>query len=136
MERVMSDPFAPNPEGGLTLLRITFGLMTFMHGRLKLGHIAEFAEAWGLPTIIARLVMGVQLVGGICICIGVLTRPAAALQVAVNFVVLVLLIFKAREPFLAPARHSWSIGLVYLVMALVVLIGGSGRFALESAFPR
>ena len=42
------------------------------------------------------------------------------------------LIAMANEPFVAPSRHSWSIGLLYTLIPLV--IAGPGRHSLDAMY--
>lgn len=119
------------PEAGLFVLRITFGILTFAHGFQKWGSMSKFMAAWDLSRPVAVTVALVQTVGGLLIFLGFLVQLAALANVVVNAAILHSLITKSDEPFLAPARHSWSIGLAYLAMALALALGGGGILAAD-----
>ena len=119
---------------GLLVLRVTFGALTFAHGWLKLGNIDKFMNSWQLSRPVAVTVMLVQIIGGALIISGFLTQFAALANSVVNAAILHALITKSDEPFLAPAQHSWSIGVAYLGMAVAVALSGGGGFALEQLF--
>ena len=119
------------PDFALFVLRITFGFLTFMHGFGKLGHMKGFADYWSMPIALAWAVCLIQLAGGALIFIGFQTQMAAIVQLGLNLVIVYMLITRSKEPFLAPAQHSWSIGLIYAVMPLVLIIGGGGAFSVD-----
>jgi len=121
-----------SPELGLMSLRLVFGLLTVAHGVSKARGLRKFADAWALSVPVAVLVMLVQIIGGAMIFLGIGAQIAAAANAGVNAVILYYLIVKAGEPFLAPAQHSWSIGLAYFGMALTIAIGGPGAFSLAA----
>ena len=125
--------FAPEPLIALFLLRLLLGGLTVAHGVMKTPNMAGFAAAWGLPGPVAWAVACTQIVGGLCLILGLATPLAALAQLGLNGVITAMLILRAKEPFLAPARHSWSIGLIYAGMSLIILIGGPGAFALDDA---
>lgn len=113
--------------------RVTFGLLTFMHGIGKIANIEGFAGKWNLSVPVAWLVCAIQTVGGVLIFVGLYTQIASLVQLALNVVILFLLIVRKKEPFLAPGQHSWSIGFIYVVLALVVVLGGNGAWAVDNA---
>ncbi|WP_424971781.1 DoxX family protein [Dinoroseobacter sp. S76] len=123
-----------DPDLGLTVLRLTFGALTFAHGYQKWGNMDKFCASWGLSRPTAVAVAVVQTVGGALILLGFLTQLSALANCAVNAAILHALITKSDEPFLAPARHSWSIGVAYLGMALALALGGGGALAVDRLF--
>ena len=91
-------------------------------------------SAWSLSRGTAIAVAVVQTLGGAMIFIGFLTQIAALVNSAVNAVILYTLMTKSDEPFLAPGRHSWSIGLAYFAMALALAVGGGGVLVIDNLF--
>ena len=41
---------------------------------------------------------------------------------------------RANEPFVAPSRHSWSIGLLYALIPLALALAGPGAYSLDAAW--
>lgn len=118
-------------EFGLFVLRATFGCLTFAHGLSKLRDLPRFAESWGLSLPIATVVMLVQLIGGALIFLGIATQISATVNALINAVILYYLVAKSDDPFLAPGRHSWSIGVAYLGMAISVALLGGGEISID-----
>jgi putative oxidoreductase len=97
------------------------GLAGFAGGLEKLGYPA--------PTLFAWLVMLTELVGGILIAIGFLTRPAA----------LALLLFMATAVMQhLPSGFFWTSGgfeypLMWAAAALFFLVRGGGPYSVDRA---
>lgn len=120
------------PELALFILRVIFGFLTFKHGIGKAGKVAQFAERWKLSYPIAWLVYVGQTFGGLLIMAGLFTQLIALAQFVLNVIITYMLITRNKEPFLAPGKHSWSIGVVYTAMALTLVLGGGGILALDT----
>ena len=121
----------------LLLLRVVFGICVFKHGWGKVFHIEDLDKFWKVSVPLAWVVAAIQLLGAASMILGVLTVPFALALAFVHAVATYKLITMANEPFVAPSRHSWSIGLLYTLIPLVIAIAGPGRFSLDfSLFPR
>ena len=122
------------------LLRLVVGLNLVPHGMQKAfgafggsgiaGMVAGLEKmGYPAPTLFAWLVMLTELVGGILIAIGFLTRPAAA----------ALLIFMVMAVIThMPKGFFWSTGgfeypLMWGVAALFFLIRGGGPYSVDRA---
>lgn len=119
------------------LIRITAGLMLIPHGWPKVVAGASAIAANVLarrgiePALpLAYLIIFLETVGGICIAIGFLTRPFAALLV-IEFLVI---IFKAHLP------NGWLVGVngaefavLWGVVLLAILIRGGGPYSVDRA---
>lgn len=126
-------------DWGYPLLRITAGLMLLPHVWPK---FVSFGAA-GFATSLARrgiepalpfayLVMFTELVGGICIAIGFLTRPFALLCLIEMIVIAV----KAHAP------NGWGFSVqgggaefpvMWAILFLIILIRGGGHFSVDRA---
>lgn len=119
------------PDAGLLLLRLWFGLgLAFAHGWPKLVKLDAFVagvakRGFPIPEVLGPLAMASELLGGLLMALGFLTRPATA---AVLFTMLTAA-FKvhAADPF-----AKKELALAYAFAALVVLIAGPGRYSLDS----
>jgi len=125
------------------ILRVAFGLWFIPHGCQKLfgwwgGNIAGVAKgmaAAGIePGIFWAYYIGtLELVGGVLVAIGFLTRPVAALFFGFMFV--------------AAFHVNWKLGyfwtsrgmempLLLLVLSLVILIRGGGEYSVDRRIGR
>ena len=121
------------------LLRVTAGLMLLPHVWPKFvsfgaagvaGSLARRGIEPALPF--AYLIMFVELVGGICIAIGFLTRPFALLCLIEMIVIAV----KAHLP------NGWSFTVqggggefpvMWAILFLIILIRGGGHYSVDRA---
>ena len=121
----------------LLVLRVVFGVCVFKHGWGKLFHIEDLDKYWKVPVPLAWVVAAIQLVGAASMILGLITVPFALALAFVHAVATYKLITMADEPFVAPSRHSWSIGLLYTLIPLVIAIAGPGIHSLDARiFPR
>ena len=117
----------------LLVLRVVFAVCLFQHGWGKVQHIEDLEKYWKVSAPVAWVVAAVQILGAIALVLGVLTVPFSIALVIVHGVATWKLITMANEPFVAPSRHSWSIGLLYILIPLVLAIAGPGRYSLDTS---
>ena len=115
----------------LLLLRVTFAVCVFKHGWGKVHHIEDLEKFWKVPVPLAWVVAAIQILGAFSLALGLFTVPFAFALVIVHAVATWKLVSMANEPFVAPSRHSWSIGLLYTLIPLVLLVAGPGRYSLD-----
>lgn len=121
----------------LLVLRVGFGVCVFMHGWGKLFHIEDLDKFWNVPVPLGWVVAAIQIGGAASMVLGLLAVPFAVALAIVHAVATYKLITMANEPFVAPSRHSWSIGLLYTLIPLVIAIAGPGIHSLDARlFPR
>lgn len=115
---------------GYTLFRVFVGAtMAYQHGYAKLQDPAKIiggAAKLGmpLPEVMGWLALLSELVGGICIALGLLTRPAAFF-LGVTMAVAAFMMHGA-DPF-----ATKELALLYLACCVVIAFFGSGRFAID-----
>lgn len=119
---------------GLTVLRITVGIVFLIHGYQKLFKFGVHAVAGGfahsgipLPLVSAIIVTLVEFVGGILLIAGIATRIAAALN-AVDMLVAVLVVH-LKHGFSGPM--GFELPLVLLAATLCLAMSGGGAFSLR-----
>jgi putative oxidoreductase len=140
----------------LLLLRLSGLGLALAHGygkvvALSTGHGDRFVagvESLGfpLPGLFAWAAALAELLGGLCVAIGLGTRLAAAFAAVTMFVaaflrhhalqhlLVTLGVMKASEETV----RSWGnpeLALVYLIVMVALVLAGGGRFSLERALP-
>lgn len=118
---------------GLLLIRMFTGIaLSLGHGLGKFPPSEGFfgmVEGLGLPPVLAWGSAIAEFIGGLMLAAGFLTRPAALL-IVINHTVAVLLAH-AGDPF-----NVRELALMYLVLAVLFLIIGAGRYSVDSALRR
>ncbi len=123
--------YSPALNFGLLVLRFGAGLtMAFAHGIGKIplsdGFIGFVAKiGFPAPELFAWAAALSELIGGIFIAAGVLTRPAA----------LSLVLTMGVAGFIAHSGDGWSKmepSFVYLVMFLALFFTGAGRYSIDA----
>jgi len=122
---------------GPDLLRLGVGIIFVVHGYPKLfgsqpgpkgfaGHLQGMG--FRPPLFWAYVAALAELVGGICLLIGFLTR-LAALVLAIEFLVIILRV-KWSKGFLS-SKGGWEFDWALLTMVISLLVTGPGRLALD-----
>jgi putative oxidoreductase len=125
-------PFAP------LVLRVGIGAVMAVHGLQKLtGGPAGFAEGMlaGLgvpaPLVFAWIVTLIELVGGIALILGVVTRLAALLIAGV--LVGAIALVKVNVGFVVMGAIGAELDVAVLVGALALVLLGPGRLSVDHA---
>lgn len=117
-------------DAGLLVVRLFAGLaMAFGHGLGKLPPSEKFIEGvanlgFPLPFLFAWAAALSEFLGGLLVAIGLLTRPAA-LSLALTMATAAFL-RHADDPF-----SSREKALLYLVIAILLVITGAGRYSID-----
>jgi putative oxidoreductase len=132
-------PFATGPlHSGAALLaiRVVMGSMLAYHGWKKLdGGVEKFVATvdrlgFPLPELLARATIVIELVGGICLMLGLLTRLWSAL-VTLQFLLIVAQVKWDVGVFGQPGRNGFELDLLYAVTAAALLLAGPGLLAID-----
>ncbi|PLT35291.1 DoxX family protein [Bacillus sp. V5-8f] len=121
-------------EVGALILRITLGIIFFIHGYVKFQGGIENTVGWfqsiGLPGFMAYAVALIELIGGILLVIGFGTRIVSAL-----FIVIMLgatIKVKWAVGFLGNGQMAgYELDLAFLVISVFLVINGSNLFSLS-----
>lgn len=131
-----SSPFALVPAWGMVPLRLGVGLIFVMHGYQKLflmglSGTTGFMDSLGIPApqIAAVMVTALELLGGLALIAGCLTRWVALL-LAGDMVVAILTV-KLQGGFFAPRGAEFELTL--LAAALTLAAMGAGGFSIDAA---
>jgi putative oxidoreductase len=121
---------------GVTALRIMIGVIFMLHGWEKLytagiPATTEFFGELGIPApmVMAATVAGLELVGGLALIVGLLTR-IVVVPLALDMATAIVLVHRPMGFFAADG--GFELALLVLVGALALMLNGSGAFALDS----
>jgi putative oxidoreductase len=122
---------------GFAAIRLASGLLLCAHGLSKAGAgVDGFAAGLAkkglpMPTVLAYAATLSELVGGLLVAIGLLTRPASA-SLAVTMVVAIVTTHMAQA---AQIGTGGGVGFEYPALLAVIFtvftFAGGGRFALD-----
>ena len=109
--------------------------MFFLHGAQKFGLIGDgsltqLTTMLGGSTLLANLVAGIELLGGLFILLGLWTRLSSVLSAIVMAVAFFGFHFTKG---LNPLANGGELALLYLVAFLVLWDKGAGKWSLEKA---
>ena len=114
--------FSPLP------LRILVGIGLILHGVPKITdtHSAEgFFSTVGLPPELAIPIGLLEVIGGICILTGILTRVSAGL-IAIEMIGAILNV-KLAKGFIG----GYELELLIMIICISLFVSGPGRFSIE-----
>lgn len=124
---------------GLTVLRVTVGVVFLVHGGQKLfvfgfHGVAGFLGELGfpLPGASGVVLTLVELLGGAALLLGLFTRWAAAL-IAIDMVVAILVVH-LKNGFFNPKGFEYPLTLVAACVALAM--GGAGAASVDSVLAK
>lgn len=120
-------------EMGALLLRVVLGITFFVHGISKLQGGVENTAGWfssiGIPGILAYVVTGIELIGGVALILGLGTRIVSALMAIIMVGAIVKV--KIGTGFMG----GYELDLVLMVIAIYLAMNGSSMISLDSKLP-
>lgn len=119
-----------NVELGLFIVRVLTGLIFLLHGFSKfqggIGGTTGFFQSIGLPGFLAPVVAIIEILGGLLLILGLLTRIAGAALTVI--MIGVLLTAKAGQPFMMGTEFDYLLLFTSLQLALT----GSALLSVDS----
>ncbi len=124
-------------ELGALILRVTLGVIFFVHGFVKFQGGIENTVGWfesiGLPGFMVYAVAGIELVGGIALIIGLATRLVSALLALL--MIGATLKVKLAVGFLGNGQMAgYELDLAFLAMSIYLVINGSKLLSVNQLF--
>ena len=121
------------------LVRLGVGGSLAFHGYQKatggLKHGQDLMTRMGLPPVMADLTTLLELLGGICLVVGLLTR-VAGLLFALEFASICWMksAKMGAKLFNEPGKPSYELEFLYLMLGVVFLCVGPGPYSLDRVF--
>lgn len=125
-----------NTQHGVALTRFSLGAVLFAHGYIlkvqtfTIGGFLGFAESLGIPALLAYAILFGEILGGLALMAGVLTRLTAWLSLPI--LVGATYVHIGNGWLFSAPNGGWEFPLVLVVMAISVGLAGAGSFALEN----
>ena len=116
------------------LLRLTLGLMMFAHGAIKVlvftpaGTVRYFGSL-GFPEAFAYFIIALELLGGIALILGVLTRWVALLFAA-ELIGTIVVVHSSKGFLFTNAGGGWEFPAFAAATAVALALLGDGPYAL------
>lgn len=87
----------------------------------------------GMPAWTATTATYLELLGGIFLIIGLIVPIVAALFVIQFAAIIVMKKMKMYAEYIVSGKPSYEIDVLYLILAIVILVLGSGVLSLDGA---
>src|SRR5918999_5784893 len=120
----------------LLLVRLVMGGAFILHGWPKIQNPMGWMNAMGgqgVPSFLQALAAFAEFGGGIALVLGLLTPIAAFGLVCQMLGALLLVHLPQGHPFVSQAGPSYELALVYLVVAILLIVLGPGKWSLDAA---
>jgi len=126
---LMTKPWIP--DVGHFAMRVTLGALLVYHGTSKVfegmqglaDHLAELG--WPMPALQAFAASYIEFAGGVCIMVGLFTRPLAFLNVCMFTII--TFVYHGGDPFRIQEK-----ALLFLVMSFLLALIGPGRWSVDA----
>lgn len=119
----------------LLLVRVVMGVAFILHGWPKIQNPTTWMNAMGgegIPSFLQALAALAEFGGGIALVLGLLT-PLAALGILCQMLgALFLVHFPRGDPFVTGGGPNYELPLIYLVLAILLIVVGPGRWSLDA----
>jgi len=115
---------------GLLLVRLMVGIVFVTSGWSHISKSEERSKSIGMSKGLTIFVGAVELLGGLGVTFGVLTQLAAICLIIIMLGAIQKKIFAWHTGFWGEKASGWHYDLIFVVMNLVILFTGGGRYVL------
>lgn len=115
---------------GLLLLRLIVAVVFLDSGRSHLKNPAQAAQGIGASTGFTVFLGSAEVLGGLGVALGILTQLAAMGLILLMLGAIQKKIFVWKIGFWGGRAYGWHYDLMLLVMNLVIVLTGGGKFVL------
>ena len=115
---------------GLLLVRLMVGIVFVTSGWSHISKSEERSKSIGMSKGLTIFVGAVELLGGLGVTFGVLTQLAAICLIIIMLGAIQKKIFVWHTGFWGEKASGWHYDLIFVVMNLVILFTGGGRYVL------
>ena len=117
-------------EWSMLVLRVALGVIFLAHGLQKISGFegtVKFFSSVGMPVMFAYVVTFIEVMGGVCLILGLFTRVAAA---AISLVMLgsIPTLLQMGKGFIGGYEFNVSL----LAMAVALIFSGSNTLSLDN----
>ncbi len=119
----------------LLLVRLVMGLAFILHGWPKIQNPMGWMNEMGgssVPSILQAVAALAEFGGGIGLILGLLTPVAAFGLVCQMIGALILVHLPQGHPFVSQGGPSYELPLVYLVVAIMLIALGPGKWSIDA----
>jgi len=119
----------------LLLVRLVMGPAFVLHGWPKIQNPMGWMNAMGgssVPSFLQALAAVAEFGGGIALILGLLTPIAAFGLVCQMLGALFLVHLPQGDPFVSQGGPSYELALIYLVMSIMLIALGPGKWSLDA----
>jgi len=124
-----------SPDIAKLLLRVSLGVLILFHGIHKvihgIGGVKSLVITAGLPEFLAYGVYVGELIAPIFIILGLYARVAAII-LSVNMFMAIYLAYGFAFTLSKFGGLSWETPLLYLILSVLVILLGSGKYAVNT----
>ncbi len=114
-------------------LRLVVGVFFIVHSQLKFGSgFGQFLSSIGLPAEMAILIGLLELIGGACLIVGILSRISSSL-IAIDMLGAIIYVKKLKA---FSGNQGVELELLALIILLTVIVLGPGRISLSHAIKK
>ncbi len=110
-------------------MRITIGVIFIVHGYSKIGNegFAGWLPSLGIPAEMQMLIALAEIIPGILLIVGVLTRISSSLL----SIIMIVAIFHVKSAASLTGDRGYEFDLILLAASLVIIVAGPGRISLS-----
>lgn len=120
----------PYTDHSLLALRLMVACVFFASGWNHLKAPAERAKSIGASTRFTIFLGSAEVLGSIAVALGILIQLAALGLIMIMLGAITKKIFQWKTGFWGEQGYGWHYDLMLLVMNLVILVSGGGKFVL------